>query len=194
MSRNTISPSRSSPRNFFPAKSVLNLDNNRATVENRAAWSVLLSPLLLGIYVFTVMKMILMFQETAAYDQWEETRKREEKREEKFGKKSRLECVCQVAAGPGDGIVRYQQVLAIGIQSKIFFLRSRSWELRTWKDFISLSRTSQSIFSFSGHPFLLSFLRKPFIPLTKILLLFHLPDRSIVSLLVLLHEKPSRDK
>lgn len=170
---------------------MLNPYNNRATVENRAAWSALLSPLLLGIYVSTVMKMILIFQETTVYDQPEETRKREEKREEKFG---RLDCVCQVAAGPGDRIVRYQQVLAMGIQSKIFFLRSRSSELRTWKDFISLSRTSQNIFSSSGHLFFFSFPRKPFIPLRKIFLFFHLPVRSTASLLVLLHEKPSRDK
>lgn len=97
------------------------------------------------------------------------------KKRRKIRQRSRLDCVCQVAAGPGDRIVRYQQVLAMGIQSKIFFLRSRSSELRTWKDFISLSRTSQNIFSSSGHLFLLSFSRKPFIPSTKIFLLFHLP-------------------
>lgn len=73
-----------------PTKSVLNLDNNRVTVENRAAWFILLSPLFLGIYVFTVMKMILMFQETTVYDLREETRKQEEKREEKFGRRVAL--------------------------------------------------------------------------------------------------------
>lgn len=73
---------------------------------------------------------------------------RQEKREETEGEREIREfLVVRQVAEPGGRIVRHQQVLAIGIQSKILFLRPRGRAPQTSKDLIGLCLRAASIFT-----------------------------------------------